>query len=103
MKLSATALLAALAVGLATPSPAHAQTCGWFAVGACTRAAAGYPSNPMGWAIVNTSQVEGFRSGFFCVASGPQGRSGAQRDRDALRAMGVRGAYIKRGCALFGE
>ena len=104
------ALAAALALGafatdaLVASDEAHAQGCGWFAIGSCTRQSSGFPNNPMGWQIVNTNNVSGFRNGLYCVASGPQSRRGANRDRNTLRRnWGISTAYIKRGCANFGE
>ena len=97
-------LSAAVALGglgtvtLAAPDGASAA-CGWYAIGGCTRQSSGYPNNPMGWYIVNTNNVSGFRRGYYCIASGPQTKRGAQRDRRILRQQwGVSSAYIKRGC-----
>ena len=93
--LVAAVTLGAFATNAALPTGARAA-CGWYAIGTCARTP---PRNPMGWAIVNTSNVSGFRAGFFCVVSGPQTRRGATRDRNILRSnWGVRTAYIKRGC-----
>lgn len=110
MPLRTIALAATLALGtfaaetFVSSSEAHAQGCGWFAIGSCTTQASGFPNNPMGWQIVNTNNVSGFRNGLYCIASGPQTRSGANRDRNTLRRRwGISTAYIKRGCATFGE
>ena len=88
----------------ALPAPeAHAQQCGWFAIGSCTTASR-YPKNPMGWGMVKTSEVQGFRNGYRCIVSGPQTKSGARRDRNILKnRWGIRSAYIKRGCSFAGE
>ena len=112
MPLRTVALAATLALGtfgaVATdafiPSDARAQGCGWFAIGSCTSQSRGFPNNPMGWQVVNTNNVSGFRNGLYCIASGPQSRRGANRDRNTLRRRwGISSAYIKRGCASFGE
>lgn len=82
---------------------AAAQQCGWYAIGHCT-AKPSWPNNPMGWAVVDTSRVQGFRNGYQCIVSGPQSKSGATRDRNILRKQWkVRSAYIKRGCDNLGE
>ncbi len=103
MRIVAKAFATGMALATATlafPTAAQAKQCGWFAVGGCAKKPI-YPANPMGYFIFDTNDVEGFRNGLHCIASGPQTRNGAIRDRNVLRSdWGVKDAYIKRGCDL---
>jgi len=94
--------------------PAQAQSpgydrngCGWYIILGCSTdrsAAAGtlydlggiMVGGGAGSRILNTTGVEGFRNGFYCVADGPylsEADAGSVAWREA-----VPDAYVKRGC-----
>jgi len=55
-------------------------------------------ANSIGGRVVNTSYVDGFRPGYYCVVDGPHNaKSTADRLRQSWRDT-VRDAYVKRGC-----
>jgi hypothetical protein len=94
--------MALTAAALAVPQTASArQVCGWYAIAFCatSRSAAENFAND-GWGqVIKTSQYRGFRPGYFCVVSGPQSKSSAQRDVRMARRDGVSAtAYAKRAC-----
>lgn len=97
-----------------TITPAVAQSpgydrngCGWYIILGCStnRSAAVGTLNDLGGIMVgggagsrvlNTTGVEGFRNGFYCVADGPyltEADAGSVAWREA-----VPDAYVKRGC-----
>ncbi|MEQ8482067.1 MAG: hypothetical protein RIC18_15560 [Hoeflea sp.] len=97
-----------------TVIPALAQSpgydrngCGWYIILGCStnRSAAAATLNDLGGIMVgggagsrilNTTGVEGFRNGFYCVADGPylsEADAGSVAWREA-----VPDAYVKRGC-----
>jgi hypothetical protein len=95
-------LCAALAVATLSSSAAQAkQVCGWYAIAACTpsfRDANEFMTRGWGF-VINTNDFSGLKPGFYCVASGPQSKASASRDRQAATANGVaKGIYIKRAC-----
>ena len=101
-------LVLAGAAALATPAQAK-SVCGWYAIAACTRSfsdANAFMSKGWGF-VINTSDFTGLKPGYYCVGSGPQSKSSAERDRRIATANGVaKGIYIKRACAddsRFGE
>ena len=83
------------------------QGCGWYIILGCFKQWAdanrrldslGGPvvGGGAGSRIIDTSAVNGFRNGFFCVADGPyvaQGEAESVAWREA-----VPDAYVKRGC-----
>lgn len=103
--------VAALASGTA---PAAAQTpgfdangCGWYIVLGCSKSRSDAKrqliglGGPMvgggaGSRVINTSDFDGFRGGFYCVADGPY----VSRDDAGSVAWieAVPDAYVKRGC-----
>ena len=82
--------------------PVQAKSiCGWYAIATCVQseqAAGDFASR--GWgAVIDTNKFAGLRRNYFCVVSGPQSNSSAQRDRRAAIANGVAAdTYIKRAC-----
>ncbi|MEQ8308235.1 MAG: hypothetical protein RIA09_17000 [Hoeflea sp.] len=97
-----------------TVTPVFAQSpgydrngCGWYIILGCSTdrsAAAGtlydlggiMVGGGAGSRILNTTGVEGFRNGFYCVADGPyltEADAGSVAWREA-----VPDAYVKRGC-----
>ncbi|MCY0093108.1 hypothetical protein [Hoeflea ulvae] len=106
--------VAVLAVAGATAMPARAQTpgydgsgCGWYIILGCSKSQSdarrilGRLGGPMvgggaGSQVLDTSDVGGFRDGFYCVADGPY------VSRDSAESVAwkeaVRDAYVKRGC-----
>ena len=97
----------ALLIGLASlvlfPMPARAaDICGWYAIAFCSRSQdAARDFSGRGWgAVVSTNGFKGFKSGFYCVLSGPQSKASARRDMQMAMADGVApDMYIKRACA----
>jgi len=113
-------LLAAALVGFTaamlgtTAQPVSAQTsgydgdgCGWYIILGCTKnrsdakRALMQLGGPMvgggaGSRVLNTSDVGGFRNGFYCVADGPY----ISKDDAGSVAWieAVPDAYVKRGC-----
>lgn len=76
------------------------RVCGWYAISTCSRyrSAARRGAQAFGGYLYRTSEVVGFRPGFWCSAVGPQSKPSA---RAAMRHMQYRGAgsaYIKQGC-----
>lgn len=108
------ALAAAALLAVAAAPSAQAQTpgfqaggCGWYIVLGCSKSRADAKRAPLdlggpmvggsaGSRVLNTSDVEGFRNGFYCVADGPY----VSRDDAASEAWieAVPDAYVKRGC-----
>jgi len=108
------AALFAIAVTTASTPPAQAQMpgydrngCGWYIILGCSRnlsdarrllAGLGGPmvGGGAGSRVLNTSDVNGFRNGFYCVADGPY----ISRDDAGSVAWveAVPDAYVKRGC-----
>jgi len=98
----------------ATTLPASAQTpgydvngCGWYIILGCStsrsdaRRTLSNLGGPMvgggaGSRVLNTSDIDGFRNGYYCVADGPY----ISRDDASSVAWveAVRDAYVKRGC-----
>jgi len=95
-------------------APARAQTpgldaeaCGWYIILGCSRSRvdAEFTLSRLGGAMVgggagsrvlNTSLVDGFRDGFYCVADGPYI---SQSDAGSVAWIeAVPDAYVKRGC-----
>jgi hypothetical protein len=95
-------------------APARAQTpgydrngCGWYIILGCstnrsdaqrTLRQLGGPmvGGGAGSRVLNTSDVEGFRNGFYCVADGPYI---SEADASSVAWIeAVRDAYVKRGC-----
>ena len=82
--------------------PAEAkQVCGWYAIAFCS------PSRDQATAFTNggwgqtieTRKYQGLQPGLFCVASGPQPKASAERDRAAAIRNGVSATtYIKNAC-----
>jgi hypothetical protein len=99
---TACAITLGLAGLLMTSAPVSAKNvCGWYAVVFCS------PSEAKaitfvngGWgALIKTKDYKGFKSGLYCVVSGPQPKSSALRDRKAAIAQGISAStYIKRAC-----
>lgn len=111
--LAASMLLAATAI-VPAASPARAQApgfdtqgCGWYIILGCSKNRSvakrqlidlGGPmvGGGAGSRVINTSDVDGFRNGFYCVADGPyisKTEAGSVAWTEA-----VRDAYVKRGC-----
>ncbi|WP_394691127.1 hypothetical protein [Hoeflea sp.] len=108
------ALFGFAAVGAMGTAPSHAQTpgydasgCGWYIILGCStsRSEAQRTLRQLGGPVVgggagsrvlNTSDVGGFRNGFYCVADGPY-ISQAEASSVAW-SEAVRDAYVKRGC-----
>lgn len=108
------AIAAAALLALASAPAAQAQTpgyeaggCGWYIVLGCSKNRTDASrvlsdlGGPMvgggaGSRVLNTSDVEGFRNGFYCVADGPY----VSRDDAGSVAWieAVPDAYVKRGC-----
>jgi hypothetical protein len=103
MVLSEAAIVPALA-----QSPGYdSNGCGWYIILGCStnRSASVRTLNDLGGIMVgggagsrilNTTGVEGFRNGFYCVADGPylsEADAGSVAWREA-----VPDAYVKRGC-----
>jgi hypothetical protein len=88
-------------IALSSVPAAAKQVCGWYAIAACTRSF--QDANEFmtkGWGfVINTTDFKGLKPGYFCVASGPQTKAGAGRDRNVAMADGVAAKmYIKRAC-----
>lgn len=89
-------------------TPGHdARGCGWYIILGCSKSLteAGRTLSRLGGPMVgggagsrvlDTSDVDGFRNGFYCVADGPY-VSEADAGSVAWREV-VSDAYIKRGC-----
>ncbi|WP_422372286.1 hypothetical protein [Hoeflea sp.] len=109
---AALAIVAIVSAGTITPalaqSPGYDRNgCGWYIILGCStnRSAAAGTLNDLGGIMVgggagsrilNTTGVEGFRNGFYCVADGPylsEADAGSVAWREA-----VPDAYVKRGC-----
>ena len=88
------------AVALVTTSANAKQVCGWYAIVFCSLSMDAVNANNKGCgAIIDTNKYAGFAKGQFCLASGPQPKASAQRDRAAALKQGVtKSAYIKRAC-----
>ncbi len=96
--ISATALLGLAA---AASSAQAKQVCGWYAIIFCSSdEAKAIEVVNKGWgAILETNKYTGLKRGLYCVASGPQPRASAMRDRKAAIAQGSPStSYIKRAC-----
>jgi len=98
----------------ATLQPGRAQTpgydvngCGWYIVLGCSKNRSDAKrqliglGGPMigggaGSRVLNTSDIDGFRNGFYCVADGPY----ISRDEASSVAWveAIPDAYVKRGC-----
>ena len=111
-----TAILAAASImsvpGMVLPARAQspgfdAQGCGWYIILGCSRNRSDAKrilielGGPMvgggaGSRVVNTSDLDGFNNGFYCVADGPY----VTRDDAGSVAWieAVPDAYVKRGC-----
>ncbi|WP_417414390.1 hypothetical protein [Hoeflea sp.] len=114
--ISIATVIAGLSVGAlaAQVLPASAQTpgfdaqgCGWYIILGCTKSRADAKrqlidlGGPMvgggaGTRVLNTSDVDGFRDGFYCVADGPY-ISGEEAGSVAW-IEAVPDAYVKHGC-----
>ncbi|MCY0149475.1 hypothetical protein OEG84_17615 [Hoeflea sp. G2-23] len=107
---AAVALLAtsaAIAPARALQPGWDAESCGWYIILGCTQSrmsAKGQLADlggPMvgggaGTRVLNTSDLDGFRDGFYCVADGPYV---SQDDAGSVAWIeAVPDAYIKRGC-----
>jgi hypothetical protein len=89
------------------PKPAlqgtqYAQTCGWYAIYACTRGrgeASGIAARYRGY-VINTSSDEfpNFASGWYCVVEGPMNRGQASDLASYARRDGYSTAYVKNSC-----
>lgn len=107
-------IIAALALAGTATLPAQAQTpgydnsgCGWYIILGCSkrqsdakrtlsRLGGSMVGGGAGSRVLNTSDVRGFRNGFYCVADGPY-----ISDDDASSVAWVEAvpdAYVKRGC-----
>ncbi|MGL4397472.1 MAG: hypothetical protein ACRCS9_13105 [Hyphomicrobium sp.] len=90
----------AVATGFAGAADAK-PVCGWYAIVSCSssKAEAEQVANG-GWGqVIETSKYKGLKPGLYCVASGPQPKTSAARDRSAAIAQGLSAAtYIKRAC-----
>lgn len=98
----------------ASLQPGNAQTpgydvngCGWYVILGCSKSRSDAKrilnqlGGPMvgggaGSRVINTSDVDGFRNGFYCVADGPYISSDDASSVAWVEA--VRDAYVKRGC-----
>lgn len=108
------ALFAFAAVATMSTVSARAQTpgydangCGWYIILGCstnrsdaqrTLQQLGGPmvGGGAGSRVLNTSDVDGFRNGFYCVADGPYL---SEADASSVAWIeAVRDAYVKRGC-----
>lgn len=94
--------IAALFASVISVSPASAkQVCGWYAIAACTTSfsdANQFMSKGWGY-VINTNDFAGLKRGYYCVVSGPQSKSSAERDRRVATEGGVASdMYIKRAC-----
>ena len=95
---------ATAAMGLVAAPGADARSrtvCGWYAIASCVSSegdARAFANG--GWgAVIDTDDYGGLRPGLFCVVSGPQSRSSAERDRRSAINKGVApDVYIKRAC-----
>lgn len=110
--ISIAGLAAITLVAGAAPSGAQspgfdAQGCGWYIVLGCSKSRVDAKrqlidlGGPMvgggaGSRVINTSDFDGFRDGFYCVADGPY----VSRDDAGSVAWieAVPDAYVKRGC-----
>jgi len=110
---AAIAVLASAAMSFSS-APALAQVpgfdargCGWYIILGCSKSRAAAKrtliglGGPMvgggaGSRVLNTSDVDGFSNGFYCVADGPY----ISRDEASSVAWveAVPDAYVKRGC-----
>lgn len=108
------ALFALAAAAIMSPVSASAQTpgydgngCGWYIILGCSASRADAQQTlrqlggPMvgggaGSRVLNTSDVDGFRNGFYCVADGPYVSEGDAASVAWIEA--VPDAYVKRGC-----
>jgi hypothetical protein len=116
-KLSSSAIAALfgfVAVAAMSAIPVRAQTpgydgngCGWYIILGCSTSRTDAQQTlrqlggPMvgggaGSRVLNTSDVGGFRNGFYCVADGPYV---SEADASSVAWIeAVRDAYVKRGC-----
>lgn len=93
--------------GLAQSPGFDAKGCGWYIILGCSKSRAAAKrqlidlGGPMvgggaGSRVLNTSDVDGFNGGFYCVADGPY------RSKDDASSVAwieaVPDAYVKRGC-----
>lgn len=108
------ALIGFAAVAAMGPAPAYAQTpgydgngCGWYIILGCSTSRTDAQrtlqqlGGPMvgggaGSRVLNTSDIGGFRNGFYCVADGPYVSEADAASVAWIEA--VRDAYVKRGC-----
>ncbi len=104
----ALATLPGLSAPAAAQSPGFdAEGCGWYIILGCTKGRAdarrqlielGGPivGGGAGSRVINTSDMDGFTGGFYCVADGPY----VSKDEAGSVAWveAVPDAYVKRGC-----
>jgi hypothetical protein len=82
---------------------AQSKQCGWFAVLFCSKSEAAairkQESDAPGQ-IINTSDLSGFRRGYYCIINGPMKRAEAQGYIKQFTPH-IKDAYVKRGCGDF--
>ncbi|OCW55886.1 hypothetical protein [Hoeflea olei] len=105
-------VLAAAGPGLSTPAAAQApgfdaEGCGWYIILGCSSSRLEARRNLIelggpqvgggaGSRVVNTSDLDGMRDGFYCVADGPY--VSADDAGSVAWIEAVPDAYLKRGC-----
>ena len=105
--LAAGMLGATLQTGAAQTPGYDANGCGWYIILGCStnrsdaKRTLSNLGGPMvgggaGSRVINTSDYDGFRNGYYCVADGPYISKGDASSVAWVEA--VRDAYVKRGC-----
>jgi hypothetical protein len=74
--------------------------CGWFAISVCSkrRSVARNAARRYGQDVINSGDVAGFSSGYYCAVSRPPSKTAALNKADDLRRDGADTAYAKHGC-----